>query len=154
MSLALRWTRSALLGLLVFAASGLRPVAAADAAGGPSLYKRLGGYDAIAAVTDDFLGRLLAEPAFTKFFSGASNDSKMRIRQHIVDQLCFATGGPCVYTGRSMKAAHAGLGITNADWDLAVKDLVASLEKFRVPAKEQGDLAAILATVKGDIVEK
>ena len=155
MPFPLRWTRSALLGFVLFAASGLRILSAADApASGPSLYKRLGGYDAIAAVTDDFLGRLLSEPNFVKFFSGASNDSKSRIRQHIVDQLCFATGGPCVYTGRTMKAAHAGLGITNADWDLAVRDLVASLDKFHVPAKEQGELAAILATVKGDIVEQ
>jgi hemoglobin len=68
--------------------------------------------------------------------------------------LCMATGGPCLYTGRSMKASHAGLGITEADWDAAVADLVATLNKFNVPAKEQGELAAILATVKGDIVEK
>jgi hemoglobin len=124
------------------------------AAGRDSLYKGLGGYDAIAAVTDDFLGRLLAEPRFVKFFAGASNDSKQRIRQHIVDQLCMATGGPCVYTGRTMKASHAGLGITEEDWNVAVGDLVATLNKFRVPAAEQGELAAILNTVKSDIVEK
>ena len=89
-----------------------------------------------------------------KFFAGASNDSKQRIRQHIVDQLCMATGGPCVYTGRTMKASHAGLGITEEDWNVAVGDLVATLNKFRVPAAEQGELAAILNTVKSDIVEK
>ena len=155
MAFVFRWIRPVLLGLVLLSVSGIRAASAADAAAsGASLYKRLGGYDAIAAVTDDFLGRLLSEPSFAKFFSGASNDSKSRIRQHIVDQLCFATGGPCVYTGRSMKTAHAGLGITGADWDLAVKDLVASLEKFHVPAKEQGELAAILAGVKGDIVER
>ena len=137
-------------------AAGSLPATAADAAGSASasLYKRLGGYDAIAAVTDDFLGRLTTDARFTKFFVGASSDSRARIRQHIVDQLCMATGGPCLYTGRSMKAAHAGLGITDADWDGAVADLVATLNKFNVPAREQGELAAILATVKGDIVEK
>src|SRR5580765_1228894 len=94
------WVRTSILAALFLAGSpALRPVSAAGAAAGPTLYKRLGGYDAIAAVTDDFLGRLLAEPRFAKFFSGASSDSKARIRQHIVDQLCFATGGPCVYTG-------------------------------------------------------
>ena len=149
------WVRASVLAALFLAGSpALRPVSAADAAAGPSLYRRLGGYDAIAAVTDDFLGRLLAEPRFTKFFSGASSDSKARIRQHIVDQLCSATGGPCVYTGRTMKTAHAGLGITEEDWNAAVADLVASLDKFHVPAREKGELAAILTTVKGDIVEK
>ena len=79
--------------------------------GQASLYKRLGGYDAIAAVTDDFIGRLLSAPKFAKFFVGASTDTKGKIRQHIVDQLCNATGGPCVYMGRTMKQSHAGLGI-------------------------------------------
>ena len=150
-----RWTRFSLIILLLLAPA-VRIARAGDAtsASHESLYKRLGGYDAIAAVTDDFLGRLLAEPRFAKFFSGASTDSKTRIRQHIVDQLCMATGGPCAYTGRTMKAAHAGLGITEEDWNAAVADLVASLNKFRVARAEQGELAAILASVKGDIVEK
>lgn len=149
--------RSLVLGFVLLGsfASFVKSVSAAPAASqGPSLYKRLGGYDAIAAVTDDFIGRLLTDARFTKFFTGASNDSKARIRQHIVDQLCMATGGPCLYTGRSMKAAHAGLGITEDDWNAAVGDLVATLNKFKVPEKEQGELAAILATVKGDIVER
>jgi hemoglobin len=150
-----RWVRASILVALFLAGSpALRVASAADTAAGPTLYRRLGGYDAIAAVTDDFLGRLLAEARFTKFFSGASSDSKARIRQHIVDQLCFATGGPCVYTGRTMKTAHAGLGITEEDWNAAVADLVASLDKFHVPAREKGELAAILTSVKGDIVEK
>jgi len=155
MSFRFGWVRIWILaGLLCVAPGALPRASAADAAAGPSLYKRLGGYDAIAAVTDDFLGRLLAERRFEKFFSGASLDSKGRIRQHIVDQLCFATGGPCVYTGRTMKAAHAGLGISEDDWNAAVADLVASLDRFHVPAREKGELSAILATVKADIVEK
>ena len=74
----------------------------------PILYKRLGGYDAMAAVTDDFLRRLTADPGFARFFSGHSTDSLKKIRQLIVDQLCAATGGSCVYIGRDMKTAHAG----------------------------------------------
>jgi hemoglobin len=120
----------------------------------PSLYQRLGGYDAIAAVTDDFIGRLVTNPQFTKFFAGHGTDSKMRIRQHIVNQQCKATGGPCVYTGRDMKTTHAGLGITQADWDAAVRDLTATLAKFKVPQKEQGEVLAAVSTMKADIVEK
>ena len=126
----------------------------AQSAAKPSLYKRLGGYDAIAAVTDDFIGRLLADQRFAKFFAGASTDSKGKIRQHVVEQLCNATGGPCVYMGRTMKQSHAGLGITEDDWNESVKHLVASLDKFKVPEAEKGELLAIASSLKADIVEK
>lgn len=119
-----------------------------------SLYERVGGYNALAAVVDDFIVRLVSDKQFEKFFSGASNDSKKRIRQHILDQFCAATGGPCVYTGRDMKTSHAGLGITNAEWDAAAKHLTASLDKFKVPEKEKGEILAFVVSLKKDIVEK
>lgn len=119
-----------------------------------SLYDRLGGYNAIAAVTDDFVGRLIADKQFERFFVGHSTDSKKRIRQHIVDQLCAAAGGPCVYTGRTMKDSHAGLGITEAEWDAAAKHLVATLDKFKVGEPEKKDLLAFVTSLKADIVDK
>ena len=135
--------------LLVLALTSVGVTATQD-----SLYKRLGGYDAIAAVTDDFIGRLATDPSLGKFFVGLSTDSKQRVRQHVVDFLCLATGGPCVYKGRDMKTSHAGLGITDADWNTGVKHLVASLDKFKVPAKEKDDLLAAASGLKKDIVEK
>ena len=120
----------------------------------PTLYKRLGGYDAIAAVVDDFLGRLLTDAKLGRFFTGFSEDSKKRVRQLIVDQLCAATGGPCVYIGRDMKKAHAGAGISEADWQTAVSHLTATLEKFRVPDKERSEVLAAISSMKSDIVEK
>lgn len=117
-----------------------------------SLYQRLGGYDPIAAVTDDFIGRLLNDRQLGRFFTGASTDSKKRIRQLVVDQLCAATGGPCVYVGRGMRAAHEGLGITESDWQAAVAHLVATLDNFNVPAKEKNELLAIASSLKGEIV--
>ncbi|HEY6191192.1 MAG TPA: group 1 truncated hemoglobin [Bacteroidota bacterium] len=117
-----------------------------------SLYKRLGGYDAIAAVIDDFVPRLAKDPQLGKFFAGHSMDSKKRLRQHVVDQICEATGGPCVYTGRPLKVAHSGLGITESDWQVAVGHLVTTLDKFSVPKQEQSELLAILTSVKPDIV--
>lgn len=119
-----------------------------------SLYQRVGGYDALAAVVDDFIVRLVTDKQFEKFFAGASNDSKKRIRQHILDQFCAATGGPCVYTGRDMKTSHTGLGITNAEWDAAAKHLVGTLDKFKVPEAEKKELLAFVGTQKNDIVEK
>ena len=119
-----------------------------------SLYHRVGGYDAIAAVVDDFVGRLVGDKQFVRFFDGHSTDSLKRIRQHIVDQFCAGAGGPCIYTGRDMKTSHQGLGITEAQWDAAAKHLIATLDKFKVPAKEKDELVAFVTSLKKDIVEK
>lgn len=133
--------------------AALPAAAPADHHEKPSLYQRLGGYDALAAVTDDFIGRLLADPSLGRFFVGQSTESKVRIRQLVVDQLCAATGGPCAYIGRDMKSSHAGLGITAADWDASVAHLVASLDKFKVPQAEKDELLAILGPLRADIVD-
>lgn len=119
-----------------------------------SLYDRLGGYNAIAAVTDDFIGRLVGDKRFARFFGGHSKDSLKRIRQHIVDQLCEAAGGPCAYTGRTMKASHEGLGITEEDWQAAVDHLIATLDKFKVGKREKDELLGAVSKFKADIVEK
>ncbi|HET8774782.1 MAG TPA: group 1 truncated hemoglobin [Thermoanaerobaculia bacterium] len=124
------------------------------AADAPSLYKRLGGYDALAAVTDDFIGRMATDKDLSKFFAGHSKDSLMKIRQLVVDQLCAATGGPCVYIGRDMKSAHQGMGISEANWNTAVGHLVATLDKFKVPEKERSEVLAALGGLKGDFVEQ
>ncbi len=118
-----------------------------------TLYQRLGGYDALAAVTDDFIGRLASDKQLGRFFVGASDDSKKRIRQLVVDQLCAVTGGPCVYIGRDMKTVHAGLKITEKDWELSVKHLTATLDKFKVPAKEKSEVLTAIGSLKKDIVE-
>ena len=119
---------------------------------GASLYQRLGGYDALAAVTDDFIGRLIGDPQLTRFFTGFSTDSKVLIRQHIVDFLCAATGGQCKYHGRYMKTAHTGLNITESDWTVTVKHLTATLDKFKVPDKEKNEVLQAIAAQKDDIV--
>jgi hemoglobin len=128
------------------------PAAPQAAAAQDSLYKRLGGYDALAAVTDDFLGRLATDPKEGRFFVGLSNDSKTRVRQHVVDFLCVATGGPCKYTGRDMETAHTGLNITEDDWTIAVKAQGDTLNKFKVPSREQGEVVSTIASLKGKIV--
>lgn len=118
----------------------------------PTLYKRLGGYDALAAVTDDFIGRLATDPEVGRFFKGTSADSQKRIRQHVVDFLCNATGGPCFYIGRDMKTVHTGLNITEDDWSASVKHLVGTLDKFKVPEKEKNEVLAAISGLKSDIV--
>ena len=129
-----------------------RPLSAQ--AGKDTLYKRLGGYDAIAAVTDDFIGRVVADPQLGKFFATHSADSNKRTLQLAVDMICMATGGPCAYIGRDLKTAHAGLGITESDWNTAVRLLTASLDKFKVGQKEKDEFLAMVTGLKKDIVEK
>ena len=119
-----------------------------------SLYQRLGGYDAIAAVSDDFLDRLGKSKRLGKFVAGMSVDSKKKLRQHLVDFLCNATGGPCLYMGRDMKTVHTGLGIDEADWKDGVDALVATLDKFKVPNTEKNEVLGAVSGLKKDIVEK
>lgn len=150
----LRKISLALVLILTTSQIGFAHHTSESAAPAKSLYQRLGGYDAIAAVVDDFIGRMINDPKLARFFTGFSTNSKMRIRQHIVDQICAATGGPCVYVGRDMKSAHAGAGITEADWNAAVGHLVATLDKFKVGERERTELLTAISSFKNDIVEK
>jgi hemoglobin len=127
------------------------PAPAAPASSG-SLYHRIGGYDALAAVVDDFLGRMLKDPDIEPFFHNLEPAEVQRVRQMLVDQLCEATGGPCVYVGKDMRTVHTGLGITQADWNKAVGHLTASLNAFHVPAKEQSEILSAVAALKDQIV--
>ena len=143
------------LCLMSFAAVAPAYAAAPQTATMPaekSLYQRLGGYDALAAVTDDFITRLATDPQLGRFFTGLSNDSKIRVRQHVIDFLCVATGGPCKYTGRDMRTAHTGLNISEADWNKSVEYLVGTLDKFKVPEKEKSQVLGAISGLKADIV--
>ena len=129
------------------------PAAASAAARSTgTLYHRIGGYDALAAVVDDFLGRLLADPQIEPFFRDLQLGEKQRVRQMLVDQLCEATGGPCVYVGKDMKTAHTGLDIREEDWLKGVEHLVITLDAFRVPAKERDELLSAVSALKDQIV--
>lgn len=125
---------------------------AAAAQAAPSLYKRLGGYDAIAAVSDDFIQRLASDKRLGRFVQGLSVDSQKRLRQHLVDFLCEKTGGPCLYLGRDMKTSHTGLRISEDDWKVGAEALVATLDKFKVPQKEKDEVVALVVSLHDDIV--
>lgn len=117
---------------------------------GKSLYDRLGGKAAITAVVDQFVANVAADSRINGRF--ATTDIA-KLKGHLVDQVCMATGGPCTYKGRDMKTTHAGMKITNGDFAALVEDLVAALDKFKVPAQEKGELLGLLGTMKKDIVE-
>ena len=118
-----------------------------------SLYTRLGGYDAIAAATDELLARLQADPQLHDYWKGASTNNQRKARQLIVDFMVEAAGGPAYYTGRDMQTSHDGMHITASDWDVFMRHATATLEHFGVPGQEQEDVLAFFASLKDEIVE-
>ena len=118
-----------------------------------SLYERLGGYDAISAVVDDFAPKLFADPVVGKRFFGMSDDSREGFRQKNKNLVCIATGGPCKIISRPAKVAHGGMKIKASEFDIVANHLVDTLNKFKVPEKEHQELMAIIATLRPDIVE-
>ena len=119
---------------------------------GPTLYQRLGGREAIKGIVDDFVATAAADPRVNSRFKRLQPAAIAKLQTNFADQICDATGGPCAYLGRDMKAAHTGMGITEAEWSATVEDLVKSLTKFNVSAKDQQELLAILGPMKKDIV--
>ena len=121
-----------------------------------SLYDRLGGKKSIAAVVDEFVGRVAGDKRINAFFASTASDPKRlkMFKEHLVDQICEASGGPCKYTGKSMKAAHMGMGVGGGDFNALVEDLVGALDHFKVGQHEKDQLLGALGPMKGDIVEK
>ncbi|HZS52497.1 MAG TPA: hypothetical protein VFA54_16630 [Bryobacterales bacterium] len=119
-----------------------------------TLYERLGGYDTIAAIVDDLLAMLREDPRFGRFVMERSLDSHQRARQLLVDQLCALAGGPCFYVGRDMKTSHAGLGITESEWNANLEYAIAALKKNGVPQAEQGEFLSLFTRYREEIVER
>lgn len=119
----------------------------------PTLYTRLGGYDAIAAVASDLLPRLAGDALLGRFWENRGDDGIAREKQLLINYLCASAGGPMVYTGRDMEIAHRGMGITSADWDAFIGHLVATLANFSVPERETSEVLAFIESTKDDIVE-
>lgn len=119
-----------------------------------SLYSRLGGYAALAAVTDDILAREVKDPVIAPFFKGLEAKDVQRIRQHLLDQLCAATGGPCFYPGKDMKTVHAEMEITENVWNTFTGHIGETLAAFKVPERERNELVVIVSSLKKDIVNK
>jgi hemoglobin len=116
---------------------------------GQSLYARLGGKDAITGLVEDFVANVAADRRISQFFDGADMPG---FRQKLVDQICAVSGGPCKYTGKDMKAAHAGMAIKDEEFNFLVEDLVKSLDKFKVAEQEKQELLALLEKMRAAIV--
>jgi hemoglobin len=118
-----------------------------------TLYQRLGGYDAIAAVCGDLLPRLQADSQLGRFWQNRGEDGLKREYQLLVDFICNAAGGPMYYTGRDMVLSHKGMRISSSDWDIFMRNLDLTLDKFALPAAERADVVAFIESTRADMVE-
>ena len=119
-----------------------------------SLYHRLGGYDAIAAATDELLARLQADPQLRDYWKGASNNNQRKARQLIVDFMVEAAGGPAYYTGRDMKLSHEGMHIDSSDWAAFMRHAADTLDHLGVGSAEREDVLGFLSSLEAEIVER
>lgn len=117
------------------------------------LYDRLGGYEAISAVVDDFAAKLFDDPVVGARFFGMSDDSREGFRQKNKNLVCAATGGPCKIISRPAATTHGGLGIKASEFAIVAQHLVDTLNEFNVPEKEHNELMAIIGSLRPDIVE-
>ncbi len=148
--------RTLLLAAGLLATAEASRAQAPAAAAKPSLHDRLGGLYPISAVVDDFIERVYVNPTLNANPAVANARSQLRkpgLKVQLATLVCMATGGPCKYTGKSMKESHASMHITQKEWDALLADFRASLDKFNVPAAEQGELVDIVESTKADIVE-
>ena len=137
-------TAAALLALALVAGCASRTVPS-------STYAQLGGAAGVEGIVDDLLNAIVDDERINQQFANADI---LRLREKLIEQICAKSGGPCTYTGRDMKSTHAGMGVSSSDFDALVGDLVATLNKFKVPEKEKNELLGALGPMKGDIVEK
>ena len=121
-------------------------------AGPKSLYDRLGGKDGINAVVEALLKNVAGDPELKKIFAKTTGPKLDAFKKNLGDQLCEVTGGPCKYQGKDMKATHAAMKVTEAQWDKFVSALTASLNEAKVADNEQSELLALLAPMKSEIV--
>ena len=120
-----------------------------------SLYERLGGVYAIAVVVDDFIDRIMEDSRLNAnplVDAAHHRVSRAGFKYLVTEQVCWAAGGPQKYSGRNMRDSHIHLKITEEEWRAFLDDLLQTLDKFQVPAVEQGELLAIVASTKQDIV--
>ena len=122
---------------------------AAGSAASRTLFERLGGQDAITAVVDDMVTNVAADARINAFFANAD---VAHLKAMLVEQICAAAGGPCTYTGKSMKESHTGMGVKEEHFNALVEDLVKALDKFKVVDPERTELLTALGGMKGDIV--
>src|SRR2546421_4297110 len=98
-----------------------------------ALYDRLGGVYSIATVVDDFIDRVMSDPRLNA--NPLVDEAHHRVspagfKYLVTEMVCWATGGPQRYTGRSMRESHQHLKIIAAEWEAFLEDFQQTLDKF------------------------
>jgi hemoglobin len=124
-------------------------LATASIAADKTLYERLGGKEALQAVVGELWNNVAADARINSRFNNTKPEA---FGGQLVDFLCQASGGPCQYKGKDMKVAHTGMKLTDAEFNALAEDTTKAMNKFKVPAKEQGEVIGMLASLKGDVV--
>lgn len=133
-------------GLLAIGGCATEPPKPAPEA---SLYLRLGGRTAIDAMVADSLGNISADERINRRFAGVGG---AQLNKNLVDLICERTGGPCKYTGMDMSASHEGMQIRDDEFDALVEDMIKSVDKFKVPARERAEVMVLLGKMRNAIV--
>lgn len=115
-----------------------------------TLYDRLGGIDAISTLTESWVARVAGDDRANKKFV---RTDVPRLKKEVIDQLCEATGGPCTYSGRSMRETHAGMQTTAGEFEVVMQHLGATLDELNIAKPEQDELVELLMPMRSDIVE-
>ena len=144
-----RYTTALLLLVGLAACSGGRDSGPAHPPAPPSLYSRLGGEPALRGAIDDFMTNAAADPRIARRFRTID---QTHFKAALAEQLCVSTGGPCHYTGRPMKDVHAGMGISNAEFNAMTQDLRHAMANRGVSVDLQVEVAAALEPMRDDIV--
>ncbi|MDP7019833.1 MAG: group 1 truncated hemoglobin [Pirellulaceae bacterium] len=118
-----------------------------------TLYERLGGYDAIAAVADNLLPRLMGDEQLGRFWAHRGDDGLAREKQLLIDFLCQQAGGPLLYTGRDMKTSHRGMGVDESDWGRFIGHVEATLDHFELAAAERDDVLNFIQSLKTEVLD-
>jgi hemoglobin len=142
----MRWTVTLGAALLI-GTTAVQAQAPAD-----TLYQRVGGYDALARLGGDFTRSLGTDPTVGKYFFPRSDDSRRRILQAFVLLLCADTGGPCFYTGRDMKSAHAGLRMGDTEWEAVMRLWGEALDRHKIGGANKAAMVQVFAKYRGDIM--
>ncbi|SMF24690.1 group I truncated hemoglobin [Pseudogulbenkiania subflava] len=142
---------------VVPAASAQQPPQQSPQPSQTSLYDRLGGLKGITVVVDDFIDRLVRNRTLNKnpaISAGRKSSPAPYLKFQVSQLVCEVSGGPCKYTGKTMKESHAHLNISEQEWDVMAMEFKRTLNKFKVPEAEQKELFDIVGKTKGDIVAR
>ena len=120
----------------------------------PTVYQQIGGYDFLARFVDTAFPRVAGNDQLARLFRGHSRDSQMRQRQLIIDALCGAAGGPCVYIGRDMRSVHDGLGITSSDWDVFIGIIASTLHEFGLTESAEHAFLGLFDDIRPRVVDE